>query len=53
LSLGVEYPLQQAVFIVMGLIAMVVPSKRYQAALVVLTIVYKGLWIFRLYDILN
>lgn len=53
LSLGMEYPLQQAVFIVMGLIAMVVPSKRYQAALVVLTIVYKGLWIFRLYDILN
>lgn len=53
LSLGLEYPLQQTVFIVMGLIAMVVPSQRYQAALVVLTLLYKGLWIFRLYDILN
>lgn len=53
LSLGLEYPLQQTVFIVMGFIAMVVPSQRYQAALVVLTLLYKGLWIFRLYDILN
>ncbi|QXX78932.1 hypothetical protein HC956_07820 [Alcaligenes faecalis] len=53
LSLGLEYPLQQTVFIVMGLIAMVVPSQRYQAALVVWTLLYKGLWIFRLYDILN
>lgn len=53
LSLGLEYPLQQTAFIVMGLIAMVVPSQRYQAALVVLTLLYKGLWIFRLYDILN
>lgn len=53
LSLGIEYPLQQAVFIVLGLIAMMVPSKTYQAALVVLTLVYKGQWIFRLYDILN
>lgn len=53
LSLGLESPLQQTVFIVMGLIAMVVPSQRYQAALVVLTLLYKGLWIFRLYDILN
>ncbi len=53
LSLGIEYPLQQLVLIVLGIIAMIVPSKRYQAAFVFLTLVYKGQWIFRLYDILN
>ena len=53
LSLGIEYPLQQFVLIVLGIIAMIVPSKRYQAAFVFLTLVYKGQWIFRLYDILN
>ena len=53
LSLGIEYPLQQLVLIALGIVAMVVQSKRYQAIFVFLTLVYKGQWIFRLYDILN
>src|SRR5699024_6375941 len=53
LSLGMEYPLQQAVLIVLASTAIAVSSKRYQAVFVFLALVYKMLWIFRLYDILD
>lgn len=53
LSLGIEYPLQQGALILLALAAIVVPGKRYQAVFVFLALIYKVLWIFRLYDVLD
>ena len=53
LSLGIEYPLQQTALILLALAAIAVPGKRYQAVFVFLALIYKVLWIFRLYDVLN
>lgn len=53
LSLGMEYPVQQAVLIALAAAAIAVSGKRYQAVFVFLALAYKILWIFRLYDVLN
>lgn len=52
-GLGVEYPLQQAALILLSVIAIIVPSKIYQGVFVASVLIYKVLWIFRLYNVLD
>lgn len=51
-ALGMEYPIQQGVFICLCLIAIYVPSKLYQGLFVSTVLLYKSLWIYRLYGVL-
>lgn len=51
-SLGIEYPIRQAAFILLSIAAMFIASRRAQLVLVVVAIVYQVSWIVRLYDIL-
>lgn len=53
LALGIEYPIQQAVLILLSVIAIFVPSKTYQGVFVATVLLYKALWIFRLYGVLD
>lgn len=53
LSLGIEYPIQQTALILLSLIAIFVPSKTYQHVFVTAVLLYKSLWIFRLYGVLH
>lgn len=52
-SLGIEYPIQQAIIIVLSIIAIFVPSKIYQATFVAGLLSYKVWWILRIYGVLN
>lgn len=52
-ALGYEYPIQQGVLVLCAVIAIFVPSKKYQGAFVITALVYKALWIFRLFDVLK
>lgn len=51
-SLGLEYPLRQAIFAICAVIAVFLPSRRFQAAFVFIGLVYQVWWIIRLYDVL-
>lgn len=51
-SLGLEYPVRQAAFVLLSIAAMFIPSRRVQLGLVLAAIVYQVSWIVRLYDIL-
>jgi hypothetical protein len=51
-SLGVEYPIRQAAFVLLSIVAMFITSRRAQLGLVLAAIVYQVSWIVRLYDIL-
>ncbi|MBB4350276.1 MULTISPECIES: hypothetical protein [Rhizobiaceae] len=51
-SLGMEYPIRQAAFVAISIIAMFIRSRRGQLVLVVAAIAYQVSWIVRLYDIL-
>ncbi|MBP6020431.1 MAG: hypothetical protein KA735_13145 [Burkholderiaceae bacterium] len=53
LALGIEYPIQQAVLILLSVIAIFVPSKTYQGVFVTTVLLYKTLWIFRLFGVLD
>jgi hypothetical protein len=53
LSLGPEYPIRNAVFIALCLVAMFVSSRRFHAAFVGLGIVYQVAWILRAYGALS
>ncbi len=53
LALGIEYPIQQGVLILLSVIAIFVPSKIYQGVFVATVLLYKALWIFRLYGVLD
>ncbi len=52
-ALGIDYPLQQVGFILLSLIAIFVPSKLYQGVFVAGILVYKVLWMFRIYGVLD
>lgn len=52
-SLGIEYPIQQVVLILLSLIAIFVPSKIYQGVFVAAVLIYKVLWMFRIYGVLD
>lgn len=52
-ALGIDYPIQQGAFILLSMIAMFVPSKIYQGVFVAAALIYKILWIFRFYGVLN
>ena len=49
-SLSAEYPVRNAAYVVLCLVAMRVRSERFHAAFVVAAIAYECLWIYRLYD---
>lgn len=51
-SLGTEYPIRQAAFVAMSILATSITSKRAQLVLVFVAILYQVSWIIRLYDIL-
>lgn len=51
-SLGIEYAIRQAAFVVLSIAAMLITDRRTQLALVLAAIVYQVSWIVRLYDIL-
>lgn len=52
-SLGVEYPVRQAIFFVLSIVAMFLKRKSYQLLLVGFAIVYQVSWILRTYDFLQ
>lgn len=52
-DLGIEYPIQQGIFIALALIALVVHNRTYQIAFVVAALLYKICWIYRLYWVLT
>jgi hypothetical protein len=52
-SLGLEYPLRNAVYIVLCIAASVTANRRFHAIFVVLGLIYQLTWIFRLYDVLG
>lgn len=52
-ALGIEYPLQQAALILASVVAIFVPSKTYQGIFVATVLLYKGVWIFRQYNLLD
>jgi hypothetical protein len=52
-SLGLEYPLRNAVYIVLCLAAAIVANRRFHAAFVMLGLIYQLAWIFRFYDVLG
>lgn len=52
-SLGLEYPLRNAVYIALCIAAAVTANRRFHAAFVVLGLIYQLTWIFRLYDVLG
>jgi len=49
-SLGIEYPIRQAVFALCALVAIFLPSRRYQTAFVAIGLLYQLVWIVRLYN---
>lgn len=49
-SLTVEYPIRNAAYIVLCLVAMRTRSERFHAAFVAAAIAYECLWVYRLYD---
>lgn len=49
MGLGLEYPLHQAALILLSVVAIFVPSKIWQGVFVSTALLYKSLWIFRLY----
>ncbi|MEW4400216.1 hypothetical protein [Agrobacterium tumefaciens] len=51
-SLGLEYPIRQAAFVLLSIAAMFINSRRVQLGLVLAAITYQISWIVRLYDIL-
>jgi hypothetical protein len=51
-SLGIEYPIRQAGFVILSIAAMLIRSRRAQLVLVLVAIIYQVSWIVRLYDIL-
>lgn len=51
-SLGWEYPTRNIVYIVLCIVAAITANRRFQAAFVILGLVYQITWIFRLYDVL-
>lgn len=51
-SLGIEYPIRQAAFVLLSIAAMFISSKRTQLGLVVIAIAYQISWIVRFYDVL-
>lgn len=51
-SLGSEYLVRQAVFVVAAIAAMFVPGKRFQATFLVVGTLYQISWIMRAYDLL-
>lgn len=51
-SFGIEYPLRQAAFALCSIIAIFVPSKRYQAAFVTVGVIYQLIWILRQFEVL-
>ncbi|MFB9952666.1 hypothetical protein ACFFP0_27790 [Rhizobium puerariae] len=53
LSLGREYPIRTAIYILLSLIAMATANRRYHAAFVIFALLYQIYWIFRVYDILT
>jgi len=52
-ALGIEYPIQQVIFVLLSMIAIFTPSKAYQGAFVCAALLYKTLWIYRLYGVLD
>jgi hypothetical protein len=52
-SLGLEYPLRNAVYIILCIAAAVTANRRFHAIFVVLGLIYQLTWIFRLYDVLG
>ncbi|NYT66916.1 hypothetical protein H0A58_13240 [Alcaligenaceae bacterium] len=52
-ALGVDYPIQQGIFILLSVMAIFVPNKIYQGVFIAAALVYKVLWIFRLYGVLD
>jgi len=53
LSLGMEYPVRTALYIVLSLIAAVTTNRRYHVALVIFALAYQFYWIFRIYDFIT
>jgi len=51
-SLGWEYPTRNVVYIVLCIFAAITANRRFQAAFVILGLIYQITWIFRLYDVL-
>jgi hypothetical protein len=51
-SLGIEYPVRQAAFALCSVIAMIMPSKRYQAAFVAVGLIYQLFWILRQFEVM-
>lgn len=51
-SLGWEYPVRTAIYIVLSLIAATTANRRYHAGFVIFALAYQLYWIFRVYDIL-
>lgn len=52
-ALGIEYQVQQASLVLLAAIAIFVQNKVYQGAFVVGLLVYKSVWIYRLYWVLG
>ncbi|WP_117191308.1 hypothetical protein [Rhizobium terrae] len=52
-SLGPEYPIRTAIYIVLALVAAATANRRYHAAFVAFALLYQLYWIFRVYDFLT
>jgi hypothetical protein len=48
-SLGIEYPIRNAVYIILSIAAMFIRSNKFQLAFVVASLIYQFSYIFRLY----
>jgi len=53
LSYGVEYPLRNAVYILLCIIAALTANRRFHAAFLIAGLTYQVVWIFRAFDLLD
>ncbi|RWX75556.1 hypothetical protein EPK99_17815 [Neorhizobium lilium] len=53
MSLGFEYPVRTAIYILLSLTAAVTANRRYHAAFVIFALTYQLYWIFRIYDFMD
>jgi hypothetical protein len=52
-SLGAEYPIRAAAYVLLCVTAIFVRNEKFQGAFVVANLIYQVSWIFRFYDILT
>ncbi|MDW5313387.1 hypothetical protein [Rhizobium sp. PL01] len=53
LAYGLEYPLRNAVYIALCIIAAITPNRRFHAVFLIAGLAYQVIWIFRAFDLLE